>query len=120
MDCDDDGSDSIMSKNINQSILITQEIFDDIILKPWLRKARDLILRARDDLNEATAGGITTEMVVSDVVLVGCTTRIPAIRRMIQRIFPEIELCTSLNPMSSVAQGESLVFEQPSSSHFLS
>jgi len=102
VDCDDDA---------NRNIIITQEIFENIIIEPWLRRARDLILQARDDLNEvnnassSTDAADTTGIVIEEVILVGGTTRIRAIRRMIQEIFPGIELSTSLNPMSSVAQG---------------
>jgi len=86
-----------------REVQITQEIFDTIILEPWLRRARDLILKARDDLSKVSTAlvGIT----VDEIILVGGTTRIPAIRRMIQGLFPEIELSSSLNPMSSVSQG---------------
>ena len=107
VDCDDDA---------NRNIIITQEIFENIIIEPWLRRARELILQARDDLNEVNnASGSTSDndidaanttgIVIEEVILVGGTTRIRAIRRMIQEMFPGIELSTSLNPMSSVAQG---------------
>ena len=86
----------------SREILITQEILHTTILEPWLQRARDLIVKARKDLNKCTT---TTGLAIDEVILVGGTTRIPAIRRMIQGIFPEIELSSSLNPMSSVAQG---------------
>ena len=86
----------------SSEIVITQEILNDTILKPWLQKARDLIIKARNSMNEHEgAQGLS----IDEVILVGGTTRVPAIRRMIQDIFPEIELSSSLNPMSSVAQG---------------
>lgn len=100
--CGDDERKKTKTETKNCDILITQEIFNKIILAPWLRTARDLILKARNDLNNSTT---TTELVIDEVILVGGTTRIPAIRRMIQDIFPEIEISSSLNPMSSVAQG---------------
>jgi molecular chaperone DnaK (HSP70) len=107
VDCDDDA---------NRNIVITQDIFENIIIEPWLRRARDLILQARDDLNEVnnassstsdndTDAAAVTGIVIEEVILVGGTTRIRAIRRMIQEMFPGIELSTSLDPMSSVAQG---------------
>mmetsp|Transcript_299 Transcript_299/g.727 ORF Transcript_299/g.727 Transcript_299/m.727 type:complete len:703 (+) Transcript_299:36-2144(+) len=86
----------------SQDIMVTNEILNTTILQPWLRRARDLILKARSALDENTS---TTGVAIDEVVLVGGTTRIPAIRRMIESIFPEIELSSSLNPMSSVAQG---------------
>lgn len=89
-------------KEKNRAVEITQEIFERIIMEPWLRRARDLILQARDDLDEAIK---TAEISIDEVVLVGGTTRIPVIRRMIQDVFPDIEVSSSLNPMSSVSQG---------------
>ena len=86
----------------SREILITQEALNTTILEPWLQRARDLIVKATKDLNKCTT---TTSLAIDEVILVGGTTRVPAIRRMIQRIFPEIELSSSLNPMSSVAQG---------------
>ena len=90
------------SNSASQDILVTSEILNTTILQPWLRRARGLILKARSALEEHTS---TTGGAIDEIVLVGGTTRIPAIRRMIESIFPEIELSTSLNPMSSVAQG---------------
>jgi molecular chaperone DnaK (HSP70) len=98
----DDGSSNATTKTKRREILITQEILNTTILEPWLRRARDLILKARKDLNKCTT---TTGLAIDEVILVGGTTRVPAIRRMIQGIFLEIELSSSLNPMSSVAQG---------------
>lgn len=103
VDCfrDDGGSDSTKESS-GQEIEITQEILNTTILEPWLRRARDVILKAKNDLNN---GATTRGLPIDEVILVGGTTRVPAIRRMIQGIFPDIELSLSLNPMSSVAQG---------------
>lgn len=99
--CDNGSSDST-NENSGREIVITQAILNTTILEPWLRRARDLIVKAKNDLNNCTA---TRGLPVDEVILVGGTTRVPAIRRMIQGIFPDIELSLSLNPMSSVAQG---------------
>lgn len=78
---------------------IDQTCFQEI-MEPWLHKARDLIQSAVDQFVEVS------DREISEVVLVGGTTRIPAIRQMIQNdFFPELELSVSQNPMSSVAQG---------------
>ena len=68
----------------------------ETLLQPWLERARRLIQKA---LDQHHGNGI------SEVILVGGTTRVPAIRSMIQSFFPKLELCTSLNPTSSVALG---------------
>lgn len=79
---------------------LSQETFEEL-LDEWLKKAHDLIIRAMENLKTVSKGST-----ISEVVLVGGTTRIPAIRKMIQTdFFPSLELSTSLNPMSSVAQG---------------
>ena len=84
-------------------ISIDQAKFESI-LKPWLDRARELIQRALDDFHQVASDSGNKN--VSEVILVGGTTRIPAIRTMIQlEFFPKTELGTSLNPMSSVAQG---------------
>jgi molecular chaperone DnaK (HSP70) len=89
-------SETISVDKINVSI--SQEQFQ-LLLKGWLKKAEHLIQRALDEFQKITTSG------VSEVILVGGTTRVPAIRALIQSKFPTLELCTSLNPMSSVAQG---------------
>jgi molecular chaperone DnaK (HSP70) len=43
--------------------------------------------------------------IVDEVVLVGGATRVPAVRQMLQSLFPAVELCTSVNPDSACAQG---------------
>lgn len=85
---------------VREKVEIDQDQFDRL-LQPWLDKARSLIQRSLDQLEQVSPGTC-----ISEVILVGGTTRIPAIRNMVQTdFFPTIELSTSLNPMSSVAQG---------------
>eukprot|EP00934_Nitzschia_sp_Nitz4_P001882 Nitzschia sp. Nitz4//scaffold99_size76975//59186//61216//NITZ4_005582-RA/size76975-processed-gene-0.52-mRNA-1//-1//CDS//3329560868//1882//frame0 len=80
-------------------IPISQVSFEEI-LNPWLQRARALVTNALEDFNRVS------DTPISEVVLVGGTSRIPAVRRLLQtEFFPDIELSTSLNPMSSVAQG---------------
>lgn len=81
-----------------QEVTISQDQFN-ILLTPWLDKAKHLIKTATNKFLSLEKGQ------VSEVILVGGTTKTPAIRKMIQSLFPSLELCTSLNPMSSVAQG---------------
>mmetsp|Transcript_49191 Transcript_49191/g.119220 ORF Transcript_49191/g.119220 Transcript_49191/m.119220 type:complete len:578 (+) Transcript_49191:590-2323(+) len=81
-----------------ERIEITESVFVEI-LSPWSARAKDLIVTSKTRLSHSY------DCNVNEVVLVGETTRIPALRRMIQSLFPNVELATSLNPMSSVAQG---------------
>jgi molecular chaperone DnaK (HSP70) len=93
-------------------VVITQTIFCAII-EPWLERAKTMIRHTLDQLNLTSASALATELSssttniigIDEVVLVGGTTRIPAIRQMIQGFFPTVELSTSLDPMSSVALG---------------
>jgi molecular chaperone DnaK (HSP70) len=48
------------------------------------------------------------ETVMEEVVLVGGATRVPAVRAMLQQVFPTLELCTSINAESAVAQGAAI------------
>jgi len=81
-----------------ERVKITQSVFE-VVLTPWSARAKDLIVTSKTRLSHSY------DCNVNEVVLVGETTRIPALRRMIQSLFPNVELATSLNPMSSVAQG---------------
>lgn len=101
VDCyNEDGNNSATPETKGRQVVITQEVFDTKILETWLQRASDLILKARDNLNSTTPGTS-----IDEIILVGGTTRVPAVRRMIQGLFSDIELSSSLNPMSSVAQG---------------
>ncbi|KAG7350550.1 chaperone protein DnaK [Nitzschia inconspicua] len=96
---DPSSSEAIALNSSKQTVVVTQHEFVEI-LQPWLQRAKDLIVRAKLDLESSKLAST-----IDEVVLVGGTTRIPVIRSMIQEIFPTVELSTSLNPMSSVAQG---------------
>ena len=87
------------------SMTISRDDFEASI-EPWLQKARMLIQTALQRLSSTTMEATNNDPVsVTEVVLVGGTTRVPAVRRMLHELFPSIELCTSLHPMGSVAQG---------------
>jgi L1 cell adhesion molecule like protein len=77
-----------------------------------------VLTRAKfDDLNDAvfqrTLAPVTTVLKdakmsksdVHDIVLVGGTTRIPKIQKMLREYFNEKELCTGINPDEAVAHG---------------
>ena len=42
---------------------------------------------------------------ITDVVLVGGSTRIPKIQEMLKKLFDDKELCSSINPDEAVAYG---------------
>lgn len=97
-----DGGSKVSSVDVaigDHIVTISQEKFH-ALLKEWLQKAEHLIERALEEFQK-----ISGSESISEVILVGGTTRVPSIRALIQSKFPGLELCTSLNPMSSVAQG---------------
>jgi molecular chaperone DnaK (HSP70) len=83
-------------------VTMTQDDLEQI-LAPWIGRAKTLVETALARLLLQNKTDTSTS--VTEVVLVGGTTRVPAIRKMLQSMFPTVELCTSLNPMASVAQG---------------
>lgn len=99
-------SEAISVGGNNQLIHVSQEQFETL-LEPWLTRAQQLICKAIEQFqqHDDEDRGCHPSREISEVILVGGTTRVPAIRRVIQRLFPKVELCTSLNPMSSVAIG---------------
>lgn len=98
--CDADTPTALETISVGDArVTVSQEQFH-ILLKDWLKKAEHLMQRALEEFLK-----IAGPSEISEVILVGGTTRVPAIRALIQSIFPTLELCTSLNPMSSVAQG---------------
>ena len=95
----------LQDNNNKTQVTMTQDDLEQI-LAPWIARAKTLVQTALDRLllpNNNTNNNNTVS--VTEVVLVGGTTRVPAIRNMLQTLFPTIELCTSLHPMASVAQG---------------
>jgi molecular chaperone DnaK (HSP70) len=103
------------------TITITQDDLEQI-LAPWICRAKTLIQTALHRLSQQSNNNNNTSapvITVTEVVLVGGTTRVPAIRNMLKSLLiptatnddddnnnhVELELCTSLNPMASVAQG---------------
>ncbi|CAJ1965399.1 unnamed protein product [Cylindrotheca closterium] len=98
----DDSESKVASVGVaigNHTVTISQEKFH-ALLKEWLQKAEHLIQRALEEFQK-----IPGSESISEVILVGGTTRTPSIRALIQSKFSGLELCTSLDPMSSVAQG---------------
>lgn len=97
-----DGESKISSVDVaigDNTVTLSQEKFH-FLLKEWLQKAEHLIQRAMEEFQKIA--GLES---ITEVILVGGTTRVPSIRALIQSKFSGLELCTSLNPMSSVAQG---------------
>lgn len=80
------------------SVTITRAIFDKL--------CANLFTRCMDTVKSVLRDAGTTVESVSDVVLVGGSTRIPAIQEMLVALFNgRVELCKSINPDEAVAYG---------------
>lgn len=79
----------------------------DQILKPITQRAKQVIESALDQLRITNSGSSRINTIIDEVILVGGSSRVPSIYKMIQsEIFPHIkEFCTSIHPMKAVAQG---------------
>ena len=82
---------------------ITQQEFN-LSIESLIQRAHDLVQGAM----ERYASMTSTDSVVDEVVLVGGATRVPAVRAMLQHLFSSLELCTSVNAESAVAQGAAI------------
>jgi molecular chaperone DnaK (HSP70) len=107
----DNHKETTTTTTTTTQVTMTQHDLEQI-LAPWIERAKTLVQTALDrllqtnaDSNTDTNPSSSSSSVVTEVVLVGGTTRVPAIRQMLQSLFPSVELCTSLHPMASVAQG---------------
>lgn len=91
-------------KDVNIRLKVTRQEFEDAI-RPAVEKSRTLVL------NSLTRQGLTPEM-ISDVLLVGGSTAVPLVRRMLADVFGEAKLRRQINPMHCVAIGAAIMAHQ--------
>lgn len=85
----------------SSKIIITQEDFHDVI-SPVVTKASQLIEKTLQQCHLSADH-------IDEVILVGGATKTPSIRKMLQQQFTKsVELCTSIDPYSTVAQGAAI------------
>jgi len=89
--------------NKNTAITVTWQEFNDAI-EPLIQRAQNLVRGALDRYASST----NTLIILDEVVLVGGATRVPKVRSMLQEVVPHVELCTSVNADSAVAQGAAI------------
>lgn len=70
--------------------------------------AKKLIQATLIPLNQAFSDGGVQPANINRVILVGGSTRIPAVQRIIQQLFPESQLDRSINPDEAVALGAAI------------
>ena len=69
---------------------------------------KDLVGATLEPLNQALKDSELTPDDIDRVLLVGGSTRIPAVQRLIQRLFPNTQIERSLNPDEAVALGAAI------------
>jgi len=85
------------------------DIIQDICYGQFFSLTQDLIKRIRDTLKDALKDAKITEDNISEVVLVGGSTRLPMVKSMLKRIFKNCKINDSINPEESVAVGATLM-----------
>ncbi|VAH78917.1 unnamed protein product [Triticum turgidum subsp. durum] len=80
---------------------ITRDQFEDLNL--------DLFCKCLDPIKKCLGNATIRRSDVHDVVLVGGSTRIPRVRRMLQDLFDGKELCPDINPEEAVARGAAIL-----------
>uniref|UniRef100_A0A0E0JMM7 Uncharacterized protein n=1 Tax=Oryza punctata TaxID=4537 RepID=A0A0E0JMM7_ORYPU len=88
---------------------IMRDQFDDLNL--------DLFCKCLEPIKKCLAGAKMDRSSVDDVVLVGGSTRIPRVRRLIQDLFDGKELRKDINPEEAAARGLRLAGHVPARRH---
>ena len=95
---EDPSADACTIQFETSRIDVSQDEFHEAI-DPLLNRLRELVRTACQRCSSP----------IDEVVLVGGATRVPAVRRLLQKEFPQIpELCQSLDPEGAVAQGAAI------------
>lgn len=84
----------------NKCITIQRAEFEDI--------CTDLFSRCLGIVSRALDDAALTESDIDEVLLVGGSTRIPGLRKLLSTRFGGIELCTSVDPDEAVARGAAI------------
>jgi len=108
VDHDDPPADSatvqVPSTTTNNTVELTLQ---DLVqaIQPLLDRTALLMERTLKRYEDKT----NASSVIAEAILIGGATRVPALREMLkQKFFTDIELCTSVNAMSAVAQGTAI------------
>lgn len=79
---------------------LTRAQFDEL--------TKSLLLKTRIPLKQALSDAALKTTEIGRVILVGGSTRIPAIQRLIQNLFPQSQIDRSINPDEAVALGAAI------------
>ena len=98
----------------SQASVEVDSLFEGIDLYTSITRARfeelnsDLFTKTMKPVEKALQDSNLSKPEIDEVVLVGGSTRIPKIRKLLQDFFNSKELCNSLNPDEAVAYGAAI------------
>jgi molecular chaperone DnaK len=104
---------SLLTTSINLPFITADEngpkhLEVDLTRAKFEEMAKQLIQATLTPLNQAFTDGEVKPHNIHRVILVGGSTRIPAVQRIIQQLFPESQLDRSINPDEAVALGAAI------------
>jgi molecular chaperone DnaK len=104
---------SLLTTSINLPFITADEngpkhLEVDLTRAKFEELAKLLIQATLTPLNQAFTDGEVKPHNIHRVILVGGSTRIPAVQRIIQQLFPESQLDRSINPDEAVALGAAI------------
>ena len=97
--------------NSNQTIIELDSIYDGLDFSTTLSRAKfedicsDLFRKCVDPIDRVIRDSGVSKSMIHDIVMVGGSTRIPKIQKLISEYFNGKELCKSINPDEAVAYG---------------
>ncbi|KAF0894610.1 hypothetical protein E2562_001908 [Oryza meyeriana var. granulata] len=89
-----------LHEGIDFSVTITRSRFEEL--------NKDLFSKCMEAMENCLRDAKVDKNSVHDVVLVGGSTRIPKVRKMLREFFNRKELCRSINPDEAVAYGAAI------------
>ena len=90
--------------NMDLNEQIKRETFEDI--------CNDLFKRLENTLENALVNAKLTNYDIKEIILVGGSTRIPKVKKLLQNMFPESKINDSINPDEAVAFGATIECEK--------
>jgi molecular chaperone DnaK len=104
---------SLLTTSINLPFITADEngpkhLEVDLTRAKFEELAKQLIQATLTPLNQAFTDGEVKPHNIHRVILVGGSTRIPAVQRIIQQLFPKSQLDRSINPDEAVALGAAI------------
>lgn len=85
-------------------IEITRAAFEDLI-RPTVQRTIDIVKAAFKDVHSK---GISNKDVIDDIIMIGGSTRVPLVKKMVKEFFGGKELCMHINPDEAVAYGAAI------------